>query len=297
MTLAQLTLVWSRPAGLAALLLPLLLLLLARVRTKPPVLATGTLSIWKAVSDALPREARSHRPRIPLAIFVLALALALGAVALAGPRFEAPAGRRTWTVLVDQAPSTALPWRAEAGEPGGGLAESRIERALAEARRGLAEAAQPGDRVRWVGAAAAPLDLAAGEEPPAEWFAPPPVATPRPVLARYDRPGTLLVSDRPPTPEPRRAGWFASGGAAVHGPVSADREGLWVWDGERVERRAGATELGRVALDETRARLPGPVRAVVEDWAAPRGRAEHPERSGIEPGRVEGRARAPAVTA
>ncbi|MEW6071455.1 MAG: hypothetical protein AB1726_02525, partial [Planctomycetota bacterium] len=40
-------LAWARPAGLGALLLPLLLLLAARSRRRPPARATGTLALWR----------------------------------------------------------------------------------------------------------------------------------------------------------------------------------------------------------------------------------------------------------
>ena len=275
----ELDFLWSRPAGLAALLLPVLLLLLARIRTKPPDVPTGTFALWQRIAAALPSEARSHRPRIPLTTWILALALLSGALALAGPRFEAPAGPRTWTVIVDRSPSTSLPWVAPGAKPVGEQGETRLARALDAARSWLSDHAGAADRLRWVSPGREDLVTGRGGVPSPDWLAVGQSGAPR--LAGLDRPGAMLVTDRTPVPKPAVAGWFAGGGGAVPGPVAADAEGLLVWDGDAVIRRPDVDSGGRVVLDD-REELPREMRDVIAAWAAGR-------RIALAEGAVDGR--------
>lgn len=274
-----LDLIWSRPAGLAALALPVLLLLFARLRTRPPQVATGTFSLWRRLSSDRRESSRSHRPRVPLSTWVLALALTLGALALAGPRLEAPAGARIWTVLVDRAPSTGLAWLAQDGFPPS-EGPTRLERAADAACDWLGENAAAADLVRWTSPGRQERVTEPTQRPDPAWFQVSAGAR-RPEVSARDLPGSLLVTDRRPEPEPLVAGWFASGGAAVHGVVAADTEGLWVWDGQGLERVESEDPAGRVVLDESTAALAEPVHAVVTAWAAGRGVAvAQGERSG-----------------
>ena len=87
----------ERPAGLAALALPLLLLLWARRPTAPLRVATGTLELWRSTTDGAPPRSASGARRVPPRIWLLAAALAAGALAVAGPRRSVPPPQVTWT--------------------------------------------------------------------------------------------------------------------------------------------------------------------------------------------------------
>lgn len=266
--MAQLELVWTRAPGLVALALPVVLLLVSRLRTRPPTRPTGTYALWRRIAGAAPAEARANRPRIPLAVWLLAAGLAAGAVALGGPRLERPEGPRQWTVVVDHSPSTALAWRAEDG-PGSSAGDSRLERALAAAADWVDEHVRAGDRVRWLSAAREPHDALGPEPPPRRWQLPAERPVERPDWTLNDRAGTLFVTDRAPDPRPAEAGWFASGGAAVHGPVAVDGRDRLDWDGEKLVRVPGAIVPGCVALPAEG--VPAPLRGIVAAWAASRG--------------------------
>ena len=219
----------ARPLGLVALLLPALLLLTARRWRRPPSEVTGTLEVWREVASGEPPGGR-HR-RLPPALLFLIAALTLGALALAGPRGGARAGR-SWHVVVDRSPSMDLP-HADGG--------TRGERALAAAEAWLADARRPTDRVAWSAHAGA------------SW-------------AALDRAGVVWVTDRAPDPGPARAGLFASGGAAVPGPIAVGQGELLVWDGERIE----VIPAPRRAVRVDRA-VPELLAALVRVWAAARG--------------------------
>ncbi len=58
----------AHPWALAALALPLALLLAARAFERPASIATGTLALWERVKSALPAMSRGARVRIPPAV-------------------------------------------------------------------------------------------------------------------------------------------------------------------------------------------------------------------------------------
>jgi hypothetical protein len=222
----------GRPAALVALILPLAVLVGARLFDRPEEVATGTLDIWERLRAARPPNPGRARRRIPLAVWILALGLSLGAVALAGPRMRAPETTRSFRFLVDVSPSMNLP-----------LAKaSRRERALAMALAWLGRE-QPGARVEWM-------------------------ERPQPFGAEDDEPDAVWVTDRAPIPPPRRAGFFASGGPAVPGPIAVDGSTRFDWDGARIVEVAGGAPKRRV---EVHGALPPPIARFLDAWAGARG--------------------------
>ncbi len=222
----------ARPAALSALGLPLAVLLAARLFDRPAEVATGTLDIWERVGAARPPNSGRARRRVPPAVWILALALSLGAVALAGPRMRAPETTRSFRFLVDVSPSMNLP-----------LAKAtRRERALAMALGWLARE-QPDARVEWMERS-------------------------RPFGPEDDEPDALWLTDRAPTPPPRRAGFFASGGPAVPGPITVDGSTRFDWDGARIVEVAGGAPQRRI---EVRGELPPPIARFLDAWAGARG--------------------------
>ena len=223
---------WTRPLGFLALLLPVALLVASRSLDRPAAMATGTLDIWRRVLAARPPPARGARRRIPPAIWLLAAALALGALALAGPRRPVES-RRALRVLVDARPSTALALGAG----------TRRERAVEAARRWIGDHLPAGTEVAW-------LERADGFGP------------------EDDRSDALWVTDRAPEPPPERAGFVASGGDAVPGPIAVDGTTRYDWDGERIVAVPDGAPRRRVAVEGS---PPGPIAGVLAAWAGARG--------------------------
>jgi hypothetical protein len=222
----------GRPAALIALILPLAVLVGSRLFDRPAELATGTLDIWERVRAHRPTDPGRARRRIPPAVWVLALGLSLGAVALAAPRMRAPETTRSFRFLVDVSPSMNLP-----------LAKaSRRERARAMALGWLGRD-EPGARVEWMERS-------------------------RPFGPEDDEPDAVWVTDRAPTPPPRRAGFFASGGPAVPGPIAVDGSTRYDWDGDKIVEVPGGAQTRRV---EVQGALPPPIARALEAWASARG--------------------------
>lgn len=238
---------WARPLGLFALLLPIGLLLASRLRSRPPTRPTGTVELWRQVTGSA--EARQHRMRrrIPPAVWCAAAALVAGGFALAGPRPTRGSEGVMWTVVVDHSPSTALPWRDEAGvadEPG----RSRLRRAYDEGRRLLEDRLERADRVRWISSARASLELPAHQWPDEEWLAAPEWFTSAPRWELHRDAGTLWITDTLGAAEPRDAGFVAAGGGAVEGPVGSEGR-------DRIDWRDGALVTVPDAIGERRVLL------------------------------------------
>ena len=224
----------TRPFGLLALLLPVALLLGARAFSRPERLATGTLAIWRRVL-ASPVPATPHRRRkIPPAVLLLAVGLALGSFALAGPRIAEPEAPRTFRMLVDGSPSMDLPFRA-------GATETRGAHAEASARAWLALHVTTASVRRIV------LGGRIGSDD--------------------DTDDAIWVTDRAPSPAPEHAAWFASGGPAVPGPVAVDGTTRFDWDGRSIVPVEDGAPRRSV---EVRGTLPDPVARVLDAWAAAR---------------------------
>lgn len=250
---------WTRPAGFLALLAPLVLLLFLR-RPKPPRSeATGTLELWRRLEARELSSAARTRHGMTWRAWLLCAALALAALAIAGPRKERTPRVQRWRVVVDRSPSMYLPL-----EPDG--TEARYDAALAEAQALLAEAGADVEEVRWITPGEAAVS---GAAPPSGWARPPEVPRGEPRWERWDAPGTLWVTDRATDPLPTSAGLAASGGAAVPGPVGAAKGRLLVWDGIALVED-GPPPPGRVEVDEA---LPEELRRLLAIWAEERGLA------------------------
>lgn len=256
--LAWLGLDLARPAAAWALLLGPLLLLFVRVLARPPQAVTGTLALWRALPEA--RAGRVGRARFPAWALLAALALTLGALAWLGPRPRGLRAPRAWTAVVDRSPSMGL-----------ALADgTRLAHALAAAEAWLAEALEPGETVRWISPGRAPLVLALGLRPPAEWLA---GDGPEPDWAVFDAPGTLWITDREP-PDPRRAaGLFASGGPAVPGPIALEGSASVWWEEGRLALRARAVAPAVRIVEPAGTALPEVLEGVLRAWCEARGHA------------------------
>ena len=219
------------PLGLLALLLPIALLLGARAFVRPERLATGTIEIWRRVGGERAPASPRRRRRIPPAVLLLALGLALGALALARPRVSVSSARRSFRLVVDGSPSMDLAL-------GTG---TRRDRAEAMARAWIAREAPDAALVRV---------LRSGR-----------------LGAEDDIDGAIWITDRAPSPRPAHAGWFASGGPAVPGPVAIDGRTRYDWDGKDLVAVPDGAPGRTIAV---RGALPKPVRGVLEAWASAR---------------------------
>jgi len=219
------------PGFLALLALPLAALWLGARGGAVLALVTGTLESW--------REAQRHRPaqeqrrrRLPPALLCLAAALVFAALALARPERIAAAAARRFTIVVDRSPSMNL---VENGR-------TRLERALEPLRKWEAAELRAGDELVWIDAA--------------------------PDWARYDRSDAIWVSDRFDV-LPRYAGYSASGGGAVPGPIAREGTARLDWDGARVVRVEGAFQAQELTcwVDPD---LPEALRELAHLWAGQR---------------------------
>ncbi len=244
MVLSLTAIEWTRPAGLLALVLPLVLLVLSLQRARPIAIPVGTFSIWARLSrEAAPVGAR-RRWHVPLERWFAVAALVLGALALGGPRPPPSSEPVPWRVIVDRSPSMYL---AHTRADGASSGTTRLAVALAQAQSWL-DAADGGAAREWIDAEGAGSPSVLARELPSDWRAPPAHEEPQPRWSRHDLDGTLWITDRAPEEEPTRAGCFASGGARVEGPISASHSKLFLWDGERVLPDPRPIDPGRVRM-------------------------------------------------
>lgn len=250
----------ARPAAAFGLLLPVVFLLLLRLATRPPEVVIGTLELWNELPRVAPRGARARRRPSAWAL-CCALALLAGALAGLGPRWERAAAPRRWTCVVDRSPSMSLP-------NGSG---TRLDSALQLAEEWLAAHAARGERVRWRTAGQAELELGRGERPGATWLLARAEGEAEPDWERHDRPGTLWITDREPPVARAYAGLFASGGAAVPGPIAADGRERVLWEGGELVRVPSATP-GVLSVRAAPGRaLPAVLERVLTAWCEARG--------------------------
>jgi hypothetical protein len=252
------------PGFLALLALPLAALLLGARGGAVLALVTGTLESWRAAERNRPAQERRRR-RVPLALVCLAVALAFAAFALARPARSAGPEARQFTLVVDRSPSMYL---EEAGR-------SRLERALEPVRAWIARELHAGDELLWIDAEHP--DGRVASAPPADLLTAPRVPLAEPDWPRYDRADALWIGDRF-DPIPVQAGFSASGGRAVPGPIGREGTTRLDWDGERVVRVENAFSAGQLAcfVDPN---LPAPLRELARLWADRRGLALHETRN------------------
>jgi len=242
------------PGFLALLALPLAALWLGARGGAVLALVTGTLESWRAAERNRPAQERRRR-RLPPALVCLATALVFAALALARPeRVSATAPRRI-TLVVDRSPSMYL---VEQGR-------TRLERALEPLRKWAATELRAGDELVRIDD-----DQPLGRSLGADQFPPSPAA---PDWARYDRSDALWVSDRFDA-LPRYAGFSASGGGAVPGPIARDGTARLDWDGAHVVRVEGAFKAAELAccVDPS---LPELLRELARLWAEQRTLSVH----------------------
>jgi hypothetical protein len=272
--LAWLAFEWARPLGLAALFSVPVVWWLASRSARPPRVSTGTLEVWREVTRTQPSEIETRRAT-SLALWCLLASLACGALALAGPREVGASSAVTWRVVVDRSPSMYLPIDGAGGA-------TRLARALATAREQLAAVMRDGDDVEWVAADGSFSSLNHSAAPPQDWLTAPAFPHAAPRFELFDRPGVLFVTDAPPQPEPRHAGWCASGGDAVGGVVACTHSLDFSW------APGQASEPAVAAVDDSRwfARWPAfenaapSLRSVFEAWSAARSVERIEARSG-----------------
>ena len=87
-------------AGALWLLLVPLLILIYMLRPKRLRMPVSSLRLWRALPEVERSRARIHRPPMSLLLILQAIALVLGAIALAQPALTAPAGRLS-VIIVD----------------------------------------------------------------------------------------------------------------------------------------------------------------------------------------------------
>ncbi|HPF15476.1 MAG TPA: hypothetical protein PLJ12_14530, partial [Planctomycetota bacterium] len=188
-------------------------------KPRPPLRYTGSISLWRA-SSALSNRTRTRRG-LPHR-FSEWLALLLALLALAGPEWSGSTPPRRVRVVVDRSPSMYLP-----GEGG----PTRLALGLASLRE-----LEDLGAVDWVDGSTGITEQGGW---PSAWDTAPGEALQEPRWERWDQPGTWWLTDHAPLASPLRAGWLATGGAEVPGPVALveDQELVWL-GGERWETRA-----------------------------------------------------------
>ncbi len=249
---------WARPLGLVALLLPAIVLWLARARPLWPTVAIGTLALWEEVAPPISRSGARPRGPVDLALVLLAIALAFGAIALAGPRPAHAASALTWRIVVDRSPTM---YRANAA------GELPIATAARAAERWLAENVSRADRVLWQAPGGSRDERSEGLSMPSDWLRAPHIPRSPPRFAEEDRAGTLWITRAPLAVSPRTAGVCAAAIQPSHGPIAVVGTTRFDWNGERILEIAGGARPARVIATSE---LPAPIDAFVATWAEAR---------------------------
>ncbi len=219
------------PAALAALALPLAILLLSFMRRRPQSVPLGTARFFGDGGEARSSRRRWHLSGARLWAIV---ALLLGILASARPRPSAEEDAvLLLTVHVDRSPSMFLPM--DPADPGG---ERRVDRALRATADWLESLDVEGQRavIRWRALEPGGLDVTLDsiEGVPDALGRPPARSAPTPRWGQWAAPGAVFVTDSALVAdalEGSGVGVFASGGVLVPGPVAASRDGLLAWDG------------------------------------------------------------------
>ncbi|MDZ4774466.1 MAG: hypothetical protein SGI72_15165 [Planctomycetota bacterium] len=245
---------FARPSLLALSLVVLIVLWFARRAAAHPLIdATGTLEIWKRATSEKPRSA--PKPRIPPAVWWLAAALVSGVVALAGPRTKQTSSSNSLLVVVDRSPSMYL----------SDGTKTRLAHALSIARTKITALAF--DEVTWIAPPYADDEAHASNTFRDEWLEAPRFDVAEPDPATYDRANVLFVTDHSLQNRLKKAGFCASGGPAVSGPIGVDGDHILVFDG--VSLKAGALVPQRTV--HIAAGVAERIVRITEAWASARG--------------------------
>ncbi|MFT5284597.1 MAG: hypothetical protein ACI8TQ_000754 [Planctomycetota bacterium] len=241
---------FAQPFVLAGLLLPLLLLLIAKSKVRPLQRATSSLRLWRRLNESQPIASASSRASIPPTLWLFTVALASAAMAASQPRMQRTSAGRTWQVVVDRSPSMFLnmlpahpyselnvlgePSRIDRDlcpvtPPGSAL---RIEVALDAALVVLSDAWRAGDQLTYSSPGRVPFESDRLEAPPAQWLSPDLWPSARPEFDSFDAAGYLLVTDR--ALPIQRANLFASGGAEATGLIGRRGNQQLLWRGGEV---------------------------------------------------------------
>lgn len=252
---------FAAPWALAALALPVFVVLVSRNVEKPPALFTGAFELWLRLGARRPLDAHAAQRRVPPHVWLFAVGLAAAVFACAGPRPEWDAPREPWRVIVDRSPSMYLTTDAGVGR------ETRLAAALRLAVNVRADARADDAGVLWIDASAEPPAYVLARTSPTEWLTAPREPRAEPEWSRFDADGVLWLTDDASALAPAHASFAASGGAAAPGPI-ARRGGLRIdWDGAELREVRDELHAPRIALD---ARIAPEVQRFVRAWAEAR---------------------------
>lgn len=248
-----------RPGALAALALPLVLLVLSRFAARPLVRPTGALAIWRRVAEQEPvvTARRGWRPRLDVVLVCLASALAV--LAVAEPRVRAADGGGDWTIVLDASPGMHLPH--------GAGADTRLDAGIARALAWIESERAPGDELVWRSPGRETDGGVRAAAPPPVWLDAPTTPVARPDWSAHDRPGHVWVSDRAPERAPIAATLVLTGGDAAPGWVGVRDGRALHWDGAALVD-AGPAPAPRVAIAGS---YPAPLETLVRLWMDERG--------------------------
>lgn len=253
----------TRPWAAALLLLPAVLLLLSMRRREKRTVLLGTARFFAGLAGGGGRTA-SRRITASRVLAAIALVAATGAAVGPAPRGAEVPGVQ-WLVVVDRSPSMHLEMR-------GGRGGSRLASSLRAARALLKDLDVPSSTVRYVDGSTPGASVGVAQSleaaPPAVLLERPAVSLPEPSWGAFDRPGVLWVTDGVPPVPPSSAGWVASGGEAVPGPVGWGPDGALIWDGSGSEPRTDATLRPRAWLG---GEFDPVLVSFIRAWAADRG--------------------------
>jgi hypothetical protein len=248
---------WTSPLALTALVVPIAVWIFPRTASASRAIATGTLALWRTVAERDARDGVRRRSRSPLALRLAIAALALGTLALAGPRLELAPASRTWRVYLDRRPAMYL---LDHGV-------SRLERGVAAAQRWLARAKHAQDDVIWIASSGRGFASAHGADPPREWLRAPRIPRAAPDWIALDELDAVWITDRAPSFAPRRALLALSGGSEAPGPIDARGTTRFDWDGARIVEIPNGAPKRRVVIEGA---LADPLARMLAAWTSSR---------------------------
>ena len=263
---------FATPSFLWLLVVPPIVVWLARARRRPRLRDSGAIEIWRELAERTAQAQATRARTLPAWLVLWAAGACALILALAGPVVATAASSRPATLAVDMRPGVFLRY----GEPGAPLGpttaepqlgDTRIARALELAWPTVLElAAQAGGRLELRLGRAAPIAVPVRLDAVIALLEVAEVDPRTPEPSRDDRPEVLWILAEAPSVPLRSARWVRPAASPVPGFVAPD---LW-FDGTGVERRAGPEdERGvMVVLEDRRHAL---LARFAETWARTRG--------------------------